>query len=93
MDIIIIRVSIITSNHITLDVKSLTHYLIKVRKKAKIRNLYNQVPHLTQDTIWESDKSIRKHYKQKSQAFSPFQAGDHKASVNRQDSMTDTKHK
>ena len=30
---------------------------IKVRKKAKIRNRYNQVPHLTQDTIWESDKN------------------------------------
>ena len=24
---------------------------IEVRKAAKIRNLYNQVPHLTQDTI------------------------------------------
>ena len=31
----------------------------KVREKAKIRNLYNQVPHLTQDTIWEEDKSTR----------------------------------
>ena len=29
---------------------------VKVSKKAKIRNQYNQVPHLTQDTIWESDK-------------------------------------
>ena len=27
----------------------------KVRKMAKIRNQYNQVPHLTQDTTWESD--------------------------------------
>ena len=26
-------------------------------KKAKIRNRYNQVPHLTRDTIWESDKT------------------------------------
>ena len=25
----------------------------KVRKAAKIRNLYNQVPHLAQDTTWE----------------------------------------
>ena len=33
---------------------------IKVRKKAKIRNQYNQIPHLTQDTIWESDKNTRK---------------------------------
>ena len=29
---------------------------MKVRKTAKIRNQYNQVPHLTQDTTWESDK-------------------------------------
>ena len=26
-------------------------------KKAKIRNRYNQVPHLTRDTIWESEKN------------------------------------
>ena len=29
----------------------------KVRKAAKIRSRYNQVPHLTQDTTWESDKT------------------------------------
>ena len=28
----------------------------QIRKKAKIRNRYNQVPHLTQNTLWESDK-------------------------------------
>ena len=28
----------------------------KVRKVAKIRNRYNQVPHLTQDSTWESEK-------------------------------------
>ena len=33
---------------------------IKVRKKAKIRNGYNQVPHPAQDTIWESEKNTRK---------------------------------
>ena len=27
--------------------------LNKVRKRAKIRNRYNQVPHLTKDTTWE----------------------------------------
>ena len=32
---------------------------IKV-KKAKIRSRYNQVPHLTRDTIWENDKNTRK---------------------------------
>ena len=28
-----------------------------LRKKAKNRNQYNQAPHLTQDTTWESDKT------------------------------------
>ena len=31
--------------------------LVKVRKKAKFRNRYNQVPHLTQETTWESGKA------------------------------------
>ena len=43
----------------------LTECSIKVRKTAKIRNRYNQVPHLTQDTTWESDKITIKHHKQK----------------------------
>ena len=33
--------------------------LVKVSKKAKIRNRYKQVPHLTQDTTWESDTSLQ----------------------------------
>ena len=32
--------------------------ICKVKKTAKIRNQYNQVPHLTRDTIWESDKNL-----------------------------------
>ena len=28
----------------------------KVGKESKFWNQYNQVPHLTQETIWESDK-------------------------------------
>ena len=35
-----------------------------IRKGAKIWNQYNQVPHLTQDTIRESGKSTIKHHKQ-----------------------------
>ena len=35
----------------------------KVRKAAKIRNRYNQVPRLTQDTTWERDKNTIKHHK------------------------------
>ena len=37
--------------------------ILKVRKVAKIRNQYNQVPHLIQDTIRESDKNTIKHHK------------------------------
>ena len=63
---------------------------LKVSKKAKIRNRYNQVPHLTQDTIWESVKNTQK---QESQEASPFPAGDHKAVMNRQESMTNINNK
>ena len=34
--------------------------VMKVRKEEQIRNRYNQVPNMTQDTIWESDKNTRK---------------------------------
>ena len=33
------------------------HRSLKVGKKAKIRNRYNQVPHLTQDTEWGVTKT------------------------------------
>ena len=49
-------------------------------------NWYNQVPHPTRDTIWESVKNTRK---QESQQVSPLLAGDHKVVRNRQDSVTD----
>ena len=39
-------------------------FIIKVRKAAKVRNRYNQVPRLAQDTTWESDKNTIKHHKQ-----------------------------
>ena len=63
---------------------------LKVRKKAKIRNRYNQVTHLTQDTIWESDKHTRKHHIQESQEVSPFPTGGHKLARNIHDSMAKT---
>ena len=66
---------------------------IKVRKKAKIRNLYNQVPHLTQDTTWDSDDNTRKYHIQEPQEVSAFPTGDHKAAMNRQDSIKDTNYK
>ena len=55
---------------------------IEVRKRAKIRNRYNQAPHLTQDTngkVTTSQLDITK----ERQELSPFPAGDHKASINR----------
>ena len=37
--------------------------------------------------------TTRKHHIQESQGVSPFPAGDHKAAMNRLNSMTTTKHK
>ena len=56
--------------------------IIKVSKGAKIRNRYNQVLHLTQDT---NGKVIHlpldtTHERQE---VSPFPAGDHKVHINR----------
>ena len=72
---------------------------MKVRKTAKIRKRYNQVPHLTQDTTWESNKNTI-NITNKSQEASPFPAGDHKAAMNRraktckiQDTKTQMIHK
>ena len=64
---------------------------IKVKNAAKIRNPYNQAPHLTKDTTWESDKT-QLSITNKSQEISPFPAGDHKAAMNRHESMTNTSH-
>ena len=60
---------------------------IKVKKKAKIRNQFNQVPHINLDTIWESYKNSRKHDTQERQEDSLFPAGDHKVAIGRQDSI------
>ena len=65
---------------------------LKVREVAKIRNRYDQVPHLTQDTTWESDKT-QLNITKKGQKASPFPAGDHKAAINRHESMTNTRYK
>ena len=54
----------------------------KVRKIAKIRNRYNQVPHLTQDTngkVTNPQLDITN----ESQEGGVFPAGDHKASIHR----------
>ena len=55
--------------------------IMKVSKGAKIRNRYNQVPHLTKDTngkVTNSQLDITN----ENQKASPFQAGDHKAHIN-----------
>ena len=56
--------------------------VLQSKKRANIRNLYNQAPHLTQDTngkVTTSQLDITN----ESQEASPFSAGDHKASINR----------
>ena len=49
---------------------------------AKIRNRYNQVPHLTKDTNRKVTNS-QLCTTNESQVVSPFPAGDHKAQINR----------
>ena len=51
-------------------------------KGAKIRNSYNQVPHLTQETNGKVTNS-QLDTTNESQELSPFPAGDHKAHINR----------
>ena len=72
----------------------MNHYsfLSKVKKTARIRNRYNQVPHLSKDTKCESNK-ITINITNKSQEVSPFPAGDHKAAMNRRESMKNKRHK
>ena len=49
----------------------------KVSKCVKIRNRYNQVPHLTQDTNWKVT-NLQLDTTNESQEVSPFPASDHK---------------
>ena len=58
------------------------HVSMKVSKDAKIRNRYNQKPHLAQDTNGKVTNS-QLDTTNESQEVSPFQAGDHKAHINR----------
>ena len=63
----------------------------KVSKGAKIRNRYNQVPHLTQDTNGKLTNS-QLDTTNRSQEVSSFPAGDHKAHINRH-AQRHSKHK
>ena len=60
------------------------HFILlnKVSKGAKIRNQYNQVQHLTQDTNGKVTNS-QLDTTNESQEVSPFPAGDNKAYINR----------
>ena len=58
--------------------------LIEVSKGAEIRNRYNQVPHLTQDTKGKvANSQLDTTNGREIQEVSRFQAGDHKAQINR----------
>ena len=65
--------------------------MFKVSKDAKIRNRYNQVPRLTQDTNWKVTNS-QLDTTDEGQEVSPFPAGDHKAHINRR-TQRHSKHK
>ena len=64
---------------------------LEVSKGAKIRNRYNQVRHLTQDTNGKVTNS-QSDTTNESQEVSPFPAGDHKALINRR-AQRHSKHK
>ena len=53
-----------------------------INKGAKIRNRYNQVPHLTQDSNGKVTNS-QLDTTNENQDVCPFSAGDHKAQINR----------
>ena len=62
--------------------KLLAAFNVQVSKGTKIRNRFNQVPHLTQDTNWKVTNS-QLDTTNESQEVSPFPAGGHKAHINR----------
>ena len=61
----------------------------KVKSKANIRNRYNQVPHLTQNTIWENDKTQETSHIREPRAKRSdlYPAGVHKVLVFEQDTF------
>ena len=69
----------------------LSKVALKVSKGAKIRNRYNQVTHLTQDTNGKVTNS-QLDTTNESQEVSPFPAGDHKAHIHRR-AQRHSKHK
>ena len=72
--------TIVTKVNIMQMVLKLTR-VKKASKGSKIRNRYNQVPHLTQDTNWKVTNS-QMDTTNESQEVIPFPAGDHNAHIN-----------
>ena len=68
-----------------------SHCDLELSRVAKIRNRYNQVPHLTQDTNGKVTNS-QLDTTNESQEDSPFPAGNHKAQLNRR-AQRHSKHK
>ena len=69
----------------------LRQMILKVSKGAKIRNRYNQVPHLTQVSNGKITNS-QLETTNESQEVSPCPASDHKAHINRR-AQRHSKHK
>ena len=67
------------------------YHMLQISKDAKIRNRYNQLPHLTQDTNGKVTNS-QLDATNESQEVSPFPSGDHKAHINRR-AQRHSKHK
>ena len=66
-----------THLYIMLGTGSNPWWFIRVRKRAKIRNRYNQSPHLTEDTNGKVTSQLDT--TNESKEVSPFPAVDHKA--------------
>ena len=90
-NVILLYIWKLTYNKVSCNLYLVCILLIKVRKTAKIRKRYKQVSHLSQDTTSESNKNTI-NITNKSQGVSPT-AGNHKAAMNRRESMRNTRHK
>ena len=54
-------------HNLKIELDAFLSITLKVGKKAKIRNRYTQMQHLTKDTVWESDKYTITHHMLESQ--------------------------
>ena len=70
------------NSHAPITVLSGILLSVRISKGAKIRNRYNHIPHLTQDTNGRLTSSQLDTTNER-QEVSPFPAGGHKAQINR----------